>query len=319
MNQIGLSTTEIEHDVPTPDAPTEYIDAADLRCTEIWGGNQRRNAVVALPGMRGWLRARPHDHGRGGDVHYLSVCSSGMLSRLCVADVAGHGEPVSEIAHDLYRLIRKHLNRIDQSALLARLNNEMTTAEMETHATAVVVTYLAHIKRLSISYAGHPPAWYYRAADARWIRVEMEAVASDAAPMNLPLAVEADTLFTRKTFNIESGDRLFLFSDGLTEAATPEKRLFGTNQLAAFLHDFGGGDPRMFLDQLDARVAEWTGGNSDDDVTMLLVEFDGRDFKAPLLQAVRNRIAQPFRPRPKPPTIETRVTTSPSQDDEPGD
>jgi len=35
---------------------------------------------------------------RGGDIYYFGVCKGGIIARLAIADVTGHGEAVSEIS-----------------------------------------------------------------------------------------------------------------------------------------------------------------------------------------------------------------------------
>ncbi len=70
-----------------------------LACLEIRGGNERASYSIDLPGMAAWVSCRPITPAtRGGDLHYLSVYSQGFVSRITLADVAGHGELVSSVA-----------------------------------------------------------------------------------------------------------------------------------------------------------------------------------------------------------------------------
>jgi len=61
---------------------------ARLACFELWGGNSREVHPIELPGLRGWVSCTPFgDAAKGGDVHYISVCSKGQMSRIALADV----------------------------------------------------------------------------------------------------------------------------------------------------------------------------------------------------------------------------------------
>ena len=72
-------------------APPEFKDIARLACLEVWGGqackSPRRTSRLS------WMvHSDPVEtENRGGDVHYISVCSKGIISRFAIADVSGHG------------------------------------------------------------------------------------------------------------------------------------------------------------------------------------------------------------------------------------
>jgi len=81
---------------------------AALQCLEIWGGNHSVSHALELPGLTGWLHSEPTEQSsHGGDVHYVSVCSKGVLTRLALADVSGHGQSAGSVAALLRSLIRK--------------------------------------------------------------------------------------------------------------------------------------------------------------------------------------------------------------------
>ena len=63
-------------------------------------------------------RRRLERDSQGGDLHYMIVCSRGALSRVVLADVAGHGEVVSSVADRLRT--RKHVDTWPQSILLTQ-------------------------------------------------------------------------------------------------------------------------------------------------------------------------------------------------------
>ena len=81
-----------------------------LACLELYGGNLAGAFSVELPGLMGWVSCRPLGTSqRGGDLYYLSACSQGIIARVALADVAGHGEIVSSAAVRLRNALREHV------------------------------------------------------------------------------------------------------------------------------------------------------------------------------------------------------------------
>src|SRR5579872_2928146 len=83
-----------------------------LQCMEIIGGNRAVRQTVDAPGLKIWIDSRPLGLG-GGDVHYVSTCGAGYVTRLALADISGHGESVDRPAVTLRKLMRKHINTLD--------------------------------------------------------------------------------------------------------------------------------------------------------------------------------------------------------------
>lgn len=95
-----------------------------MQCMEVWGGNRSVDSDFRMPGLRIWLHSKAHGgSSHGGDVYYLSSCASGRITRILLADVSGHGNAVSATAARLRDLMRKNINRINQSQFVARMND----------------------------------------------------------------------------------------------------------------------------------------------------------------------------------------------------
>lgn len=72
---------------------TETNDRFVLQCMDIWSGNRSVENEVSTPGMDIFVYSQPcRGESRGGDVHYVSLCAGGVVTRLILADVSGHGE-----------------------------------------------------------------------------------------------------------------------------------------------------------------------------------------------------------------------------------
>src|SRR5947209_1051592 len=95
----------------------QQADRVDrLACLEVRGGNHLAAYAAELPGLAGWVSCQPlQPSPRGGDVYYMSACSQGVMARVVLADVAGHGEAVSTAAGRLRGALRQHVNEWDQS------------------------------------------------------------------------------------------------------------------------------------------------------------------------------------------------------------
>src|SRR5437762_14360996 len=97
-----------------PSSPAQNVPHT-MRCLEVWGGNQAVDNGVVMAGLDAWLYSRPfRDQSAGGDLHYVSSCAAGMVTRVLVADVSGHGESVADAARALRGLMRRYVNYVDQ-------------------------------------------------------------------------------------------------------------------------------------------------------------------------------------------------------------
>lgn len=111
-------------------------------CGEVRGGNGIAHSAVGLPGMRGVLYSRPCVGASGGDVHYLSVCGSGLMARVCLADVAGHGPTVAATGREIHAHLQRSVDVIDDRKVLGQLNTRLERTGLSTMTTAVLATLL---------------------------------------------------------------------------------------------------------------------------------------------------------------------------------
>jgi serine phosphatase RsbU (regulator of sigma subunit) len=138
---------------------------------------------------------------------------------LIVADVSGHGQAVAEMSASLRTLMRKNINSKSQTGLVRALNRQFAElAQMSRFATAVVATYLAHRRRLTVCNAGHPHPLWYRAATGRWALLAPEAAAEDVGASNLPLGLDDETPYDQFSVPLGPDDVVMVYTDALMEA-----------------------------------------------------------------------------------------------------
>ncbi len=264
---------------------------AGLACGEVSGGHRFARNTVDLPGLRGVLYSRPCAGAHGGDIHYLSVCGSGMLSRLCLADVAGHGDAVAAVGAQAYDQLRCSVNTLDDRRVLHALDRRLARQDVRAMTTAVLATYYPPSRRLTIGYAGHPEAWLHTKANGRWQAVSPEPAPRGAGLVGLPLGTGLDPSFTRRRLTVAPGDRLLLLTDGVLEAASPEGVEFGREGLSRVL-DEAHDDVHALVEGLLAALARHTGQDAftHDDVTMFAGEFVDGPPGGALWYALRNRL-----------------------------
>jgi len=123
---------------------------------EIWGGNEAFENAIGLRGLEAWVFSRPYGGGSlGGDIHYISTCGHGHIARFMIADVAGHGPKVGPIATELRRLMRRNINKLDQTRFVRALNQEFQAFATDgTFATAILTSYFAPTHDLLVCNAG---------------------------------------------------------------------------------------------------------------------------------------------------------------------
>ena len=189
---------------------------------------------MELPGLSAWISCRPLTPAtEGGDLHYMTLCSKGAISRVVLADVAGHGEVVSSVAERLRDGLRKHVNTWDQSILVRELNNSfLAGANGVQYATAFVLGHYVQSGEMLFTNAGHLPPLWYRAAERRWLLISHSTpYAKEVA--DLPLGLIAGTPYTQTAIQLSPGDLLVLYTDGISESRDAAGRELGLDQLAS--------------------------------------------------------------------------------------
>ena len=105
--------------------------------------------------------------------------------------------------------------------------------------TAAVVANYSQESVARISYAGHPPILYRRTGEKAWsyARPSFRKGQSDGFPINIPLAIDLDTLYEQFTISMVPGDRLFVYTDGIIDTPNPEGESFGLVRLKDVLDE----------------------------------------------------------------------------------
>jgi len=264
-----------------------------MHCMEVWGGNRVVDSGVIMAGLDAWVYSQPAGGDTsGGDVHYVSSCASGMISRLMVADVAGHGRPVAELARQLRKLMRRYVNHHTQRGFIRRLNRDFTAATGEGRfATAVIATFEATKNELLISNAGHPPPLRWRRAARDWEYLTAPS-ASPGVATNVPLGLESETDYEEFRVKLRVGDLVLFYTDSLPEAPDGAGGRLGTDGLLKLVRTLDVVDPARLVPQLLKALAALSGGKApEDDVTALLFRPNGLRPAIPL----RDYLLAPFR------------------------
>jgi len=267
----------------------ELTGPHSLACMEVWGGNEGIDSAVEVPGLLAYVYSRPYKGAKaGGDVHYVSSCGTGRITRIMIADVAGHGDKVADLARKLRDLMRQYINHLDQTKFVSALNREFSLASTAGRfATAIAATYWAETDFLVASNAGHPRPLWYRAKTKSWRVLKDKPREEDGVTVsasNLPLGIDDVATYDQFAIKLQPGDMIVFYSDSLTEAINPEGEMLNESGLLGLIQQLDTRDPRRLGRQLTERIVAFCGGKSpEDDMTVMAMACTGR--KAPATAA----------------------------------
>ncbi len=261
-----------------------------MQCMEVWGGSQLVSAGVEFSGLRAWVYSKPFGQARaGGDVYYASSCATGRITRLLLADVSGHGQPVAATAADLRTLMRRFVNRLDQTEFVRLLNRNFAALSRQgSYATAVVATFFAPTRRLSVCNAGHPRPLIYRTATQQWDFLGAQEAPPSPRLANIPLGLIGFSEYDQFEIEMEPGDFVVAYSDALIESRDADGEMLGEEGLLRLARLLGDVEAHRIIGALLGEIAERYPENlSEDDVTVMVVHANGRETKYPLAQRLR--------------------------------
>jgi serine phosphatase RsbU (regulator of sigma subunit)/pSer/pThr/pTyr-binding forkhead associated (FHA) protein len=203
----------------------------------------------------------------GGDYYDFVPLLDGRLG-IVIGDVAGKGMPAALLMAKLASDARTCLQAApDLASAVGRLNN---LAHRATHQTDRFVTLVAAILEpapgaLTLVNAGHLSPLICRSSTASL----EEAMPSDQA--GLPVGIQRDAAYCPCRVNLEPGDTLLLFTDGVTEAADKGNIPFRSARVHETLRG-GACTPQTLGERLVAAVKQYSlGCPQQDDITVVCV------------------------------------------------
>lgn len=199
----------------------------------------------------------------GGDFYDFFMPDAATLV-FCIADVSGKGVPAA-----LFMMRAKtELRTLMESGM--DVDEAMTEANRrlcESNESGMFVTaWLARLDlatgTLAYANAGHnPPLIRHGNGHYEYLRAERP---------NLFLAGMDGVRYRKHTVGLEPGDRVFLYTDGVTEAQDADEGLFGEDRLRCVLDNAGDDEPRTTCEAVRAAVEDFAAGaERADDITML--------------------------------------------------
>jgi serine phosphatase RsbU (regulator of sigma subunit) len=277
-----------------------------MSCLEVRGGNEPTDVSLQVPGLEMHVVSRPFRQAAGGgDVHYVSSCGTGRITRLLVADVAGHGQDVADTARILRDLMRRYVNHIDERRFVARINERFSQlSKVGRFATAVVATYFAPTRTLSLVNAGHPPPLLFTARSGTWSILDKRS-ARETSLSNMPLGIVDTSQYEQTELRLEVGDAVVCYTDSLPESLVSETQQLGFDGLCKLAQPFTADQaPTVWINDWLDRIAGLAPGNLDrDDTTVLLFRVTDGPVVAGLvhrLLAMGRMVTAPLRGHPIP-------------------
>jgi phosphoserine phosphatase RsbU/P len=112
--------------------------------------------------------------------------------------------------------------------------------------------------------AGHPYPFYYNAEKQTMSRLQKNGT---------PLVWVRDIEYPKDTVTLNPGDKIFLFTDGISELRNPDGEMFGEQRIETVMLEAIKNQEPFLTDYLIGCLSDYTeGAPLEDDISMMLIE-----------------------------------------------
>jgi serine phosphatase RsbU (regulator of sigma subunit) len=207
-----------------------------------------------------------------GDFYDFVVVDDRHIGVL-VADVTGHGVPAALIASMLKVAFAGQTAHADDPARVLSGLNRVLCGKFEAHFITAAYVFV-DLDKLALRYAGagHPPLLIapHTTAHAR------ERESREIEENGLMLGLFPEATYSSVEIQLDAGDRILLYTDGILEAMNAAREEFGKSRLKEFLAA-STASASHFADALLLELRRWSGADAersrDDDITLLILDF----------------------------------------------
>lgn len=234
---------------------------------KVVGDIQRALLPAELPKIQSLDLAAHYQPARraGGDYYDFFPLPEGKWG-IFIADVSGHGTPAAVFMAVTHCIAHTHPGPpAAPGKVLEYINHHLAahyTSLSEAFVTAFYAVYDPSEKMLYYSSAGHNPPRLKRCQDGSLLALDEVG--------GLPLGIQQETRYHVARQQLQMGDQIIFYTDGITEAHNPRDELFGTERLDRSLENCAL-EAQALLDAVLQSVDEFSEGRArDDDRTMIV-------------------------------------------------
>ena len=202
----------------------------------------------------------------GGDMYDVITFKDNTIG-VAVVDVSGHGVPAGFVTTIFKSSFYRTTHRTTEPhEILEELNNELTdiitTGE---YLTGVYCRLNTQDMTLTYSGAGHPYPLWHQASTQNIVELDKNG---------MPLVWVKDNDYPQETIQLSKGDRLLVYTDGITEMKNLDDELYGEERLEEAFKRLSNEKNAFLLDTLIQELSDFSNNAPlSDDFSMVLIEI----------------------------------------------
>jgi steroid delta-isomerase-like uncharacterized protein len=223
---------------------------------------QQASLPKEVPQLEGWQITPLYKPARevGGDFYDFHLLPEGRLG-LVVGDATGKGVPAALVMASARSMLRAVAQASESPGEVLRSVNDPLVADIPSNMVVTCFYAILDPKSTSLSYAnaGHDLPYLHRG----------RGEAEELRARGMPLGLMPGMGYEEKEIELDVGEGVFFYSDGLVEAHDPKGEMFGFPRLRALIaeHAEERSLGEFLMEELYTFVGE--GWEQEDDITLL--------------------------------------------------
>ena len=203
---------------------------------------------------------------------------------ILVGDVMGKGIPAAMVGAAVKSQFLRYSNSLHASgmtlppaapeAIVTAVWRDINPQLMEVGRFVTACYARFDVVQGAMTYVdcGHTNTLQYRALKGDVLPLSCDWV----GPVNLPLGLHRETAYRELQVSVSPGDVFLFYSDGITEATSPQGEMFGEPRLAEILREHNSEEAQALVDRIVAEVKDFAGEEGlGDDLTVIVVQVAG--------------------------------------------
>lgn len=187
---------------------------------------------------------------------------------ITIGDVSGAGVPAALFMGVAHTFIKSYAKGKKAKKIISQVNMELCRNNTNQFFLTLFLGILdTQTGNLNYCNAGHNPSFL--------IRSEGKIDLLDNVH-GLPLGLHADRTYSESNIKILSGDKIFFYTDGVTDQTNEHGLAYGMPHLRLFLQHNKHGSPEEIGNRLVSELEQYAGTNRNrDDISMLVMQYSG--------------------------------------------